>query len=362
MKKLLFALVAVMAACLLAVSVFAEAAPTTEELTAQGWTAYESKDYEAALAAYTEAAAQGSADALNMLGYMYWQGNGVEVDYNQALAYYQQAIDAGYDEAFVGYRMGSIYAAMEQYDQARETLVMAAALGDMDSTVLLGDLYREGKGVEADMNAALKWYRVHANDYQISAFRAASILYQSKRYAETATVCEKALMLKPTASSSQLATANYTLAEIYFHGMGDVAQDYAKGVAYHQAAYELGTPSSLPDLVDAYLNGWGVEADQETAWSYLEKYVETGADDVATRLGSYYYKTENYQAAFDAFVQGAETDNSYCMTMLGYFYEYGTGDVVQIDLNTARTWYEKALTLDPESDWLKNAIERVKGE
>ena len=60
-----------------------------------GEEAYLAEDYEAAMRIWAPLAAQGDADAQNMVGFMYRWGQGVEQDFEKARQWYRSAADQG---------------------------------------------------------------------------------------------------------------------------------------------------------------------------------------------------------------------------------------------------------------------------
>ena len=90
-----------------------------------------------ALSMLRDSAQAGSARAAGFLGYLYWQGRGVE-----------QRRDSGL--YFIG---------------------RAARAGDVKSAANLGFLYMRGEGIPADTSAAVKWLDVAASAGQPSALR-----------------------------------------------------------------------------------------------------------------------------------------------------------------------------------------------
>ena len=79
-----------------------------------------------------EKAEQGQASAQILIGTMYWAGEGVSQDYQEAVRWYQAAADQGAAEA----------------------------------QVILGAMYRLGEGVPRDYKEAVRWYQLAADQGQ----------------------------------------------------------------------------------------------------------------------------------------------------------------------------------------------------
>ncbi|MBP6863535.1 MAG: sel1 repeat family protein [Neisseriaceae bacterium] len=66
-----------------------------QDVYEQGYAAYQKRDYQSAKALYEQAAKAGDGKAMNSLGTLYELGQGVPVNYGQALRWYEQAQEAG---------------------------------------------------------------------------------------------------------------------------------------------------------------------------------------------------------------------------------------------------------------------------
>lgn len=103
----------------------AQAADSVETTYNQGVEAYRAKDYAKAFAHWTHAAAYGEVNALNNLGFLLYNGHGVETNHAAAIKLWRTASFAGHAES--------------QWH-------LAAA-------------YESGVGVEQDPAKAYAWYR-----------------------------------------------------------------------------------------------------------------------------------------------------------------------------------------------------------
>jgi len=144
------------------------AAPGNTRVLAQlGRAHYVAKDYAAALPALEQAAAAGSAQAMNNLGQMYWFGFGVDQDYVQARQWFEQAAAKGNAQSMEN--LGLWYQSDEKrfengrgvtqdFAQARRWYEQAAAKGRPVSMRKLGTLYYNGQGVTQDYTQARNWF------------------------------------------------------------------------------------------------------------------------------------------------------------------------------------------------------------
>ena len=99
---------------------------------------------------------EGVAEAQNMIGVCYYNGNVVEQNYSVAVEWFRKAAEQG--EAWANYNLGLCY--------------------------------EKGKGVEVDFKTAIKWYRTAADYYNhvVAQIRLAEIYYEVMQDKEQAMV------------------------------------------------------------------------------------------------------------------------------------------------------------------------------
>lgn len=114
---------------------------------------------------YHRQASEGDAGAQYDLANMYYTGNGMEKNYNEAAGWYRKAADHGVVPAQVA--LGTMYSNGEgvdqDYNQAVKYWREAADHGNSDAELHLGNAYHEGKGVPKDDTEAVKWWGLAAD-------------------------------------------------------------------------------------------------------------------------------------------------------------------------------------------------------
>lgn len=100
------------------------------------------------------------AESINMLGCLYFYGNGVEKDYDKALEYDEKAGSLGYT---LGMRNAANIYRYDEYgkqdiEKAIEWYEKAAELNDVIALNELGYIYQYGEGVEKDYDKAISYY------------------------------------------------------------------------------------------------------------------------------------------------------------------------------------------------------------
>ena len=97
-----------------------------------GMQAYDSKDYASAKALFSAAAATGKAQAQSMLGDIYFDGSGVERDFEKAFTWYKLA--AQQSDVHAQLRVGAMYAmglgVIQNDAMGFKWLMLAAEQGD----------------------------------------------------------------------------------------------------------------------------------------------------------------------------------------------------------------------------------------
>jgi TPR repeat protein len=117
-----------------------------------------------AVAAYRQAADQGSAVAQRALGTIYANGLGVPKSETEAAKWYRLAADKGDAQAQNG--LGVLYysghGVLQDYTEALRWYRLAAGQGDSRAQWNLGIMYELGRGVPQSNTEAVKWYRLAA--------------------------------------------------------------------------------------------------------------------------------------------------------------------------------------------------------
>ena len=109
-------------------------------------------------------AKQGEADAQYHLGSMYYSGEGVPHDDEQAVQWFTKAAEQGHvDAQFILARMYKHGEGTPQdFKQAIEWYTKAAEQGDVDAQYNLALMYKHGEGVLQDYMKAYAWFNLAA--------------------------------------------------------------------------------------------------------------------------------------------------------------------------------------------------------
>lgn len=131
-----------------------------------GKAALAARDYKAALTSFEDAASQGVAEGLYLLGRMYFHGHAVRQDYTEAVQWYRLAAKRGYAPAMVD--IGLVYdqglLGMRDAAEAAKWFEKAAAKGVLPVMHRLAEMYRTGDGVPKDPVRGYMWAHIAASD------------------------------------------------------------------------------------------------------------------------------------------------------------------------------------------------------
>ncbi|HEY7878309.1 MAG TPA: PEGA domain-containing protein [Gemmatimonadaceae bacterium] len=209
--------------------------------------AFDAKDWAAAVAACGRDAHAGDATAERNLGVMYQQGYSVAKDPAQAAMWFQKAADGGNREA--AYQLAIMYDAgrgvAKDARQATAWYRKAALLGDVDAQVRVGMAYENGAGVDVNSSEAVTWYRKAADQGN--------------------------------------AWAQNRLGWLYGMGKG-ISRDDGQAMKYFRAAADQGNAQAEYNVGFMYDNGRGVPRDDAQAVSWYRKAAAQGYADAQKAL------------------------------------------------------------------------------
>ncbi len=138
---------------------------------AKGQAAYNSGDYETAIAEWQPLAEAGDADGQFGMGLLYGNGFGVPLDDTQALKWYGLAADQNHANAQCN--LGVMYAngwgVPQSDDEAFKWYILAAEQGVVEAQTAVAKMYLRGFGIEQDNVQAHKWFSIAAELGNLSA-------------------------------------------------------------------------------------------------------------------------------------------------------------------------------------------------
>jgi uncharacterized protein len=202
-------------------------------------------------------------------------------------------------------------------------------------------MYANGNGVTKDSDAAVKWYRLAAQQGNTKAQTNLGVMYVNgngvpKDY-------DEAVKWYRLAAKQGDAKAQAKLGLMYTLGYG-VPKDYDEAVKWFRLAAKQGDALGEFDLGLMYALGQGVPKDGKEAFKWYQLAAAQGDAQAQTMLGSMYENggdvPKDNKEAFRWFRLAAEQGDAIGEGQLGIMYENGLG--VPEDDKEAIRWYRLA--------------------
>lgn len=243
------------------------------------------QNYELAAKWYSMAAKQKHVQAIANLGLCYQYGHGVKADSLTATKLYKESISEGNAELV---------------KNREEALKTKKSLFDIN---LLADIYYHGCGktVKKDVNTAMKYYKMAADENNMQAIKTVADIYDKNNL--------------------------YTEAAPYYKKAADKGDSFA--------AYKYG---------EYLTKGKGIAVDKTKAAIYLDKAAKKGIPNAMMLLGDIFYKgdgiQQDYSKALNLYKTAAVKGNPAAMWNIGIMYKNGLG--VDQNFVIAMIWFSKA--------------------
>jgi TPR repeat protein len=338
---------------------------------------------------YQRAGESGYLPSWSNLGFLYQRGKGVPQDFSKAMQYYRRAADGGFSSgsANIGILYRDGLGVKRDFAEAVKWFQRAAALDHNTAMVELGRSYRFGRGIAKDLTVAEKWFRwVADKGDRLGQANLAALCEEKGDYAA-------ALKYYRLAAEQEDADAMVQLYLLHWRGE-EVPQDRAEAMRWlSQAAHKshpyaecllgyrfqnpvwegTGTNRHLPRpnfseavkwfrrsaeqnwaggqyyLALGYLNGEGLEQNEETGLEWLRKAADQNHHHALHKLAMLYTRNigeprgpEDRPVALLLRAAGYEHTEAY--EQLAFRYRHGLG--VGRDLVAAAQWYCRAASAD----------------
>ncbi len=231
-------------------------------------------------------------------------------------------------------------------DQASDginDLIQAANNGDSGSQYILGTYYEKGEIIEKDLNEAVKWYRLAAEQHNADALFRLGECYHNGNGVEQND--KEAFSWYLEAALEGQTKAQCALGRCFFYGNG-VVENQKNAFIWYRKAAEKGEVKAIHRLAELYYYGWGVNEDSSKAFELYSKAAELGCAAAQYDLGEIYQygrcdQLENITEAKKWHLLAADNGDVRAQDYLGTRYEYGWDDFPQ-DYLEAFKWYKKA--------------------
>ncbi|KAG0372615.1 hypothetical protein BGX24_012807 [Mortierella sp. AD032] len=231
----------------------------------------------------------------------------------------------------------------QDFEAARYWFLKAANQGDASAQCSVGDLYRLGLGVEFNHSTALRWYQKAADQGDASGQCNMGIMYE---YGLAVEMDYAAAMDCYSKSADQgYALAQVQIGAMYCEGLG-VPKDYSKGMEWALLAANQDLPLGYFGVGTLYLNGQGVAKDKDVASEWFRKATTRRDTDAWAQfcMGLLYYYDlvipQDNSKTHEWFLKSARQGIPEAQLGIGYLYLLGYG--VPQDYTMAMVWFRKA--------------------
>ena len=293
------------------------------------------QDFNEALKWINKAALRRNRDAQYYLGNCYSQGLGVKQNYEEAVKWYRKAAERGHADAQNA--LGSMYkngiGVTQDYKEAMGWLIKAVE-GHCDKACYeIGYMYGNGLGVKQNYKEAARWYEKIKFDPR--AAYELGVLYENGWGVDKD--CKKAAHLYLIADN---ADATYRYGCLYHYGRGVNKNDEEAFPAFKDAA-EKGHIGALYHLGVMYFWGYGVAQNKEKGLELVRRVAEQGNSEAQDCLGLWYFEgigvERDYVEAYKWYCKAAEQGEMASQYRLGEMYYSGIG-VAKNDTEAAK-WF-----------------------
>lgn len=238
-----------------------------------------------------------------------------EEDYKKAAHYYEQSGEAQADFRMASMLINNQFGSGNDADKARAVTLLrrAAQAGDNDGMYWLGFTFQQGELVERNLDSALYWFNILAENGDGKALMQMAIAYEHGRGVEADTAL--AMDYYRRAGEAGYGDGYAYLGDFYRSGTTTVKPDSARAFEYYQmaAAVDEDNAAGLYYVGDSYLRGIGVKKDTVAALPYFQAAAAKGSYTSMSVIGNYY----NYGWG------GVQRNGD---TALSYYYEASKGN------------------------------------
>ncbi|KAF9134813.1 hypothetical protein BGW39_005723 [Mortierella sp. 14UC] len=219
--------------------------------------------------------------------------------------------------------------------------IISASRGDMDAQVALGDMYRDGRGVNQDYRTSVDWYLRAAEQGHIVAQANVGAAYEKGLGVPQDD--ERALKWSSRAAQHGSIPAQYLMGVMYEYGRG-VPQDDFKAINWYLRAAHQQHVDSQRKVAELYEQGRGFPKDQAKAFEWYLKAAGQGHERSQYLVGNAYQEgkgvPKDSTKAVDWYLKAASQGHIQSQVKISEAYERGEG--VPKDMLKAIEWSNKA--------------------
>ncbi len=300
---------------------------------------------------FAEAAKGGYGFAKNYLGKCYENGCGTTINYKEAAKWYKDAVD-NHSIASAAFLLACLYrdgkGVEKNIELTRKYFLFAAENGDVGAQYIIGMEFLSGEIFLEDKEKGLYWIEKAAEQGNVDAQKDAArlnIAYDEELYASD----DKGFRWFLKAANQKDAEAEYSVGMCYAEGVG-VKENITEANKWLRKAAGKGHTEACYELGLNYILGNGVEKKEGYGVSLLRKSVANGYDKAKLYLSKKFISDgTEYTEAFNMLnsIDFADDENinlfkiiGEAFYLLGTCYEKGLGCTK--DKKKAKEYYQKA--------------------
>lgn len=368
----------------------------------QTYKKYEQKRYTETFPVFSQLANDGYSKAYGYMGLAYELGEGVEKNTALMCEWYDKAILSG--QSWCGWRLGRYLADIGQHYLASYPLEFASNSTGFRgrASLLLGEMYENGLGVDKDQSKAIEYYKKAAKNSSTSIQainaleRLGGSLYDDSEFVDATEGMINGKSAKQLYDlgydyhTGGIHDKNYPLAYAYFKAsanmgyaealewMGYISTNenypirseeqakkyFDRAIEEYKKRAAEGHTSDYSEIGDFYRRGLGRDKDLIEASRWYQIGADLGDISCQLWLGQVLDELGKYQEALTQLELSGKQGQGWAAFLVGKMYEDGrkTDDkyVIRPDLKKAISWYQiSARMSNYYAKMAKEALERL---
>jgi TPR repeat protein len=231
---------------------------------------------------------KGDPDAQCALGWRYFYGQGVPIDYHEGVQWWQKSAGQGYTSAYValGFACERGLGVKTNFSQAVTWYRKAADHKNPEGQFFLALCYASGKGVPKDIETANNLCDEAATMGLRQAQRTRGLGFYWGDIGYPKNYTNAVFWLRKAAAQGD-PPANYYLGLCYESGRG-TPTNFVEAVKYFRISAEAKYADALDELGQCYVYGRGLSQDFSQAAFWLKKAADEGNPEGQMHLGLLY--------------------------------------------------------------------------